>query len=212
MPASRAATPQDAPFLARILEMAARGHLPRGPWDLLVPDDAERAALLAAMATSSEISWCHARDFRVLEIDGAAAAAMTSFAPASLPTASLAPAIVASLAARGWTQERIGAAVVALAPYAECFPDFPEDAWIVENVGALPAFRRRGLVRQLLEEALERGRAAGLRTAQISCLVGNEPAQRAYEQAGFRIVDERKSAAFDALIGAPGFWRMTRAL
>lgn len=212
MLASRAATAVDAPFLAEILEMAARGHLARGPWDLLVPDDAERHALLRTVATSESISWCHARDFRVLEIDGVAAAAMTSFAPASLPTTSLAPVMAASLAARGWSEERLGAALIALAPYAECFPDFPDDAWIVENVGTRAAFRRRGLVRRLLDEALARGRAAGFRTAQISCLVGNEPARRAYEQAGFRIVEERKSAAFEALVGAPGFWRMTQPL
>jgi RimJ/RimL family protein N-acetyltransferase len=67
-------------------------------------------------------------------------------------------------------------------------------------------------VRTLLERALEEGRSKGFRRAQISCLIGNDAAQRAYERAGFEVVEERRSEAFERLIGAPGFSRMTRKL
>jgi RimJ/RimL family protein N-acetyltransferase len=67
-------------------------------------------------------------------------------------------------------------------------------------------------VGRLLEQALEAGRRAGHAHAQISCLIGNEPAQRAYEKVGFRVTEERKDAAFETLLGAPGFLRMNLAL
>ena len=55
-------------------------------------------------------------------------------------------------------------------------------------------------------------RERGLATAQISCLIGNHAAQRAYEKAGFAVVEELRHAEFEAALGAPGFSRMTLAL
>jgi RimJ/RimL family protein N-acetyltransferase len=54
----------------------------------------------------------------------------------------------------------------------------------------------------LLEHALDAGRELGYRRAQISCLVGNDPAARAYEKAGFEVVEELVDPAFEALLGA----------
>ena len=88
----------------------------------------------------------------------------------------------------------------------------PAGTWIIENVGTLESARRQGLERALLEHALELGRRGGWKEAQISCLIGNDPAQRAYERAGFEVVEELRSEAFERLIGAPGFSRMKRNL
>ena len=88
----------------------------------------------------------------------------------------------------------------------------PPGSWIIENVGTRADMRRRGLVHGLLERALETGRSRGHRRAQISCLIGNLPAQRAYEKVGFAVVEERADAEFERLLGAPGFSRMTRTL
>ena len=46
----RAAGPSDADFLGQVLEMAGRGHLVRGPWDLMFPDPHERQAALRRIA------------------------------------------------------------------------------------------------------------------------------------------------------------------
>jgi translation initiation factor 4G len=59
---------------------------------------------------------------------------------------------------------------------------------------------------------LDRGRAAGFETAQITYLIGNRPAQRAYERAGFAVVDEKRDTQFEAVFGAPGTARMIRSL
>jgi translation initiation factor 4G len=210
--ALRDAVAADVPFLAGVLCMAGRGHLPRGPWDLAVPDDAERARLLAALAGGPYPSWCHQSAFRVADVDGAAGSALVAFEPGALGDVTLARPLGAALESIGWSPERIGTLAPIFGVYLTCFPEMPDGTWIVENVGTRTDLRRRGLLARLLDDALERGRARGLAAAQIACLIGNEPAQRAYEKAGFRVVEERKDPAFEALLGAPGFSRMRAAL
>jgi len=208
MLALRDARAGDARLLARVLEMAGRGHLERGPWDLLFPAAGERRRALERLA-GHQPSWCHHSVFHVATWRGEPAAALCAFAPGGLELGKPLAEVFAHL---GWPAQRMAAAGPLLAPYLRCFPDMPGDAWIVENVGALPAFRRRGLVAALLERALEQGRRRGHRRAQISCLLGNEPAMSAYQRAGFRIVEAREDAEFAALLGAPGFARLALSL
>jgi ribosomal protein S18 acetylase RimI-like enzyme len=210
--ALRPARAADVPFLAEVLCMAGRGHLPRGPWDLAVPDDAERTRLLVALAGGPNRSWCHQSVFHVADVDGVAGSALVAFEPSALDDAALARPLGAALESIGWSPERIGTLAPIFGAYLTCFPEMPGGTWIVENVGTRPELRRRGLLARLLDDALARGRACGLATAQIACLIGNEAAQRAYEKAGFRVVEERKDPAFEALLGVPGFSCMRAAL
>jgi hypothetical protein len=53
----RTATEQDVPFLAEVLLMAGRGHLPRGPWDLAFPEAVERVRALELLAGEAPRSW-----------------------------------------------------------------------------------------------------------------------------------------------------------
>jgi hypothetical protein len=62
----------------------------------------------------------------------------------------------------------------------------------------------------LLETILDAGRARGFTKFQIGVLIGNTPAQRAYEGVGFSVVDEKTDPAFEATFGTPGIRRMAR--
>jgi translation initiation factor 4G len=208
----RPARAADAPFLAEVLAMAGRGHLPLGPWDLLFPDARERRRALAQLAGGGVRSWCHHSLFQVVDRDGEAGAALVAFEPEELGEVSLGRPLFDVFQRLGWQPDRIAAVGPLLAPYLRCFPDMPPGSWIVENVGTRADLRRQGLVRSLLERALATGRSRGHRRAQISCLIGNLPAQRAYEKAGFAVVEERADAEFERMLGAPGFSRMTQAL
>jgi len=95
-----------------------------------------------------------------------------------------------------------------MAPFLTCAPVEPRGTWIVESVAARPEYRRRGLVRRLLEHKLEQGRQAGYRSAQISILIGNTAARNVYESVGFRIQDEKRDPDFEAALGAAGVARM----
>jgi ribosomal protein S18 acetylase RimI-like enzyme len=211
MPELRPARKEDVALVARVLELAGRGHLPRGPWDVMLPDERERDAALRELAGGPS-SWCHYSVFDVAEHRGEAGAALCAFEPRALGGTGLGAPLAAAFERLGWPLARLAAAAAPLAPYQRCFPPMPDGSWIVENVGTLPQHRRRGLVGALLERALEAGRRGGFARAQISCLVENEPALRAYERAGFAVVETREDPEFEKLLGARGFVRMTQAL
>jgi len=206
-PTLRTARPDDVPLVARVLEMAGRGHRPRGPWDFVFPDDAERERALQVVAGGAP-SWCQREVFRVAEVDGEGAAALCCFEPKSLGGTSLAVPLGDAFRTLGWSEAKAAQAAAPLGAFMRCFPDMPDGRFIVENVGTLPGHRRRGLVAALLEHALELGRARGFETAQISCMIENDPAFFTYERAGFRVVESFEHPDFAALMGAPGYVRM----
>jgi GNAT superfamily N-acetyltransferase len=59
------------------------------------------------------------------------------------------------------------------------------DVWIVGTVGVLPAYRRRGIARKLVEAALDLIRERGGKKAWLSVIAGNVPAYKLYEKLGF---------------------------
>jgi translation initiation factor 4G len=100
-------------------------------------------------------------------------------------------------------QQRIG-------PFLTCALEQPDDTWILEWVATRPAQRGRGLTRALLQAILAAGRQRGHTRFQIGVLIGNTAAQRAYEGAGFSVVDEKRDPAFEATFGCPGIRRLQR--
>jgi len=59
------------------------------------------------------------------------------------------------------------------------------DLWMVGTVGVLPAFRRRGLARTLLEASLELMRERGATKTILGVIDGNIPAYALYDDMGF---------------------------
>jgi translation initiation factor 4G len=211
-PELRPARPTDARFLAEVLEMAGRGHLPRGAWDIVFPEARERRRALEQLAGGGVPSWCHHTLFQVAARGEEACAALVAFEPEELGDVSLGKPMFEVFQRLGWTPERMATVGPLMAPYQRCFPDMPRGSWIIENVGTRQDQRRQGLLNALIERALETGRQRGYARAQISCLIGNLPAQRAYQKAGFSVVEERTDPEFERQLGAPGFSRMTRPL
>src|SRR5262249_37877795 len=125
------------------------------------------------------------------------------------PTAAI---VAASHAAFGWGERELAAAAGRLAPFLTCVVEPEPDVWAIEWVATRPEYRRRGLGRELLDAAMDAGRARGYRRSQILVLIGNTPAQCAYERAGYRIVDEKRHPDFARAVGCPGIARMTRTL
>ena len=85
-----------------------------------------------------------------------------------------------------------------------------EDAWVIEWVATRPEYRGKGLVHALLHDILDPGRERGHAQAQIAVLIGNTPAQRAYEGVGFRVADEKTHPDFERAVGSPGIRRLLR--
>jgi GNAT superfamily N-acetyltransferase len=86
------------------------------------------------------------------------------------------------------------------------------DAWTIENIAALPRYRKQGLAGELIRQVLPEGKRSGMREAQITFFIGNDPAERAYTNAGFKFSGERRSLEFETATGSPGLCPVTRRL
>lgn len=207
----RAGTPDDADFLAQVMMLASRGHLRRGVWDLIAGGSEENCLdYLRRLALSEPVSLCHYSSFILAEQDGRPAAALCGFDPRAGGWQTLGEAMQKVQRDLGWTKEDEKASAARTAPVWQCTFDTLEGAWVVESVATLPEFRRRGLADALMSEILEVGRARGHRLTQLTILIGNVAAQRAYEKAGFSVRDEKRHRDFEAALGAAGFMRMVR--
>jgi translation initiation factor 4G len=208
----RPATADDAPFIAWVQQEASRSHLPFGFWDLAFPGpDEYRLRLVERIGCAEAKSFCHWSNFLVAEVDGEPAAGLSGYANPKAATGDLfIHAMAEALTAEGWNEARMGAMQERIAPFLTCIPTLPEEAWILEWVATRPAYRGKGLTRALLQAIVDVGRKRGHELFQIGVLIGNTPAQRAYEGAGFKVVDEVKHPSFEATFGVPGLRRLLR--
>jgi translation initiation factor 4G len=208
----RDARADDAAFVAWVQQEAARSHLPRGFFDLAFPGpDEDRLRIIRRMACAEAKSFCHWSGFLVAEVDGKPAAGLSGYEKASVAAGTeLEAAMREALSAERWTHEQAGAMQQRISPFLTCIPETPDDLWVVEWVATRPEHRGKGLIKALLEAILSRGRERGYARSQIGVMIGNTPAQRAYEGAGFRVVDEKRHPDFEAALGCPGIRRMLR--
>ena len=207
-PLIRSAGPEDAPFLAWCILAAGRAHLERGWYDIAFGlDEAACLETLRRLVLTQAPSWWRYDRWLVAEADGAPAAGCAAFGAAEFSQSEAAMVEVA--ASLGWTDADV-AGIWRRGSYVfSCTASGPEDheAWVIENVACRPEHRGRGLVAALLAHALALGRERGFPDAQISFVIGNAPAERAYARAGFTLIEERQHPDFEAAVGAPGLKR-----
>lgn len=207
----RPATPDDAEFLGWACVMAARSHLERGWFDIVLQrDDAFVFEFAKHLTVTKAVSWWHCSLFQIAEIDGVRASAMCGFGDKSV--------YMASGDAMAEASDRMGIAKAEQAQHWSrgkfilSTSTGEDDAWTIENVATKPQFRGSGATQALLARECEIARDAGFRRAQISYFIGNTPAGRAYTKAGFRFAEEKRDADFEAVLGTPGTIRLVRDL
>ena len=202
------------PFVAWVVMTANRSHLPKGMWDFVIGEDGDDAVLryLEVLAQTETLHWGHYSLFLVAEVDGAPAAGMCGFFENELGAASVMAAAAEANEKTGRPAEEVAAGWERAKSIMGIVMEHEPGAWVVEHVGTKPEFRRRGLVERLVHATLERGRERGATTADIGVLMGNDPAQRAYEKCGFRVVEEKLAPEFEAVYGSAGARMMRRAV
>jgi len=209
----RDATPEDAAFLAWVMQTAARSHRPLSFWDLAFPGpDGPRLEYIAELAVAEPRSFAHYSGFLIAEADGHPVAGLSAYDSTHKNMDAFLHSIAAVTATRGWSPEHQSLLFARMAPAGTCMPDSPPGVWVVEWVAATPAARGKGVANALLRAILDRGRASGYRRSQIGYLLGNTPAVTAYERVGFMTVDEKRHPDFEAVFGSPGIARMVREL
>jgi translation initiation factor 4G len=199
----RPATETDVPFLARIALIASRAHLGWGFYDVWFggTDDEHLARLERAAKTQAV--WLHHYSMRVVaEVDGEPAGSIVGY-PA---TGEFHGQYAAAMAETFTAADMASFEKARPATDTASLPN-PDGCWGIELVGALPAFRGRGVADAMLAHVIEQGRAAGHALASVVFEIGNDAAQRAYERAGLRVVDERRHAEFERVMRSPGMRR-----
>jgi len=209
----RPAREDDARFLAWTLQESARSHLDIGIWDVLFPGPEEqRLDVLSRLTRTSQLHYAHYPRFLILERAGEPAAALSAYESAEFGSDKLNRGVVELFEQLQWGEEKLVALAKGIAPYQALGYPNPEGLWIVEWVATWPAHRGQGLIRELLEAILQKGRDEGFHRSQIGYLLGNIPAKSAYEGVGFGWVDEHRHPAFEEVFGTPGIARMQRDL
>jgi len=208
----RSARPEDAGFIAKTIQSSQRGYRPRGWFDVALGwPDAQCRDFIARVAVARAVSMWHVSQFLIAEVDGKPAAALCA-----VPAAGTGPAAwraIEEVAADAGLDPSELEAIRRRGAYTRaCWVQGGEGDWMIEHVATDPAYGGRGLVQALIAHALDKGRAAGFGRATVSFLIGNMPAERAYTKAGFVFADEKRDAAFEALIGAPGFRMFAREI
>lgn len=205
----RNATADDAPFLARVMLTASRSHTSYGLWEKFVGgSEREVLAFIEKIAATKTPHLFHHEVFLIAEENGRASAGLSGYDPDTHGTRIYAQAIRDICGEIGWTGADLKEAFRRSIPYSACMPEETPGVWIVESVGCMPEARRRGLIDRLLRQILAKGKSLEYRQAQISVLLGNTPARRAYEKAGFRYVDEKRDPGFEAAYGDAGIARL----
>jgi ribosomal protein S18 acetylase RimI-like enzyme len=208
------ARPDHARFVAWVILTAFRAHRPLGLWDFMIDaaDEPKTLRYLEALTTSAAPHWAHHSIFRVAEVDGTPAAALSGYFDEELGMPAFQKGAAEADQRVGRSAAERNAAVQRIAPIFQVAPQHPTGRWIIESVATHPDYRRRGLVDALLAEILERGRERGAAHAGIGVMIGNDRAQRAYEKAGFRVFSERRDPDFERIWGCPGIRALSRAL
>jgi translation initiation factor 4G len=204
---------QHVPFVAWVMMAAARSHLERGVWDFYI-DRTEQDCLryLEVLATTETWHLGHIGNFIVAEVDGTPAAALSGYFEAECGMPALVEGIAETNEKTGRTLEEDAAGWQRAGSFLRCSVDHVPGTWIVEWVATRPEFRRRGLIDRLMVDMLDIGRSKGATTADIGVLMENDAAQKAYEKAGFVVVQESRDAEFEAVYRCPGVRLLRREI
>jgi len=206
----RPATPDDAAFLGWAIVMAARGHLARGWFDIVLQRPEEFCiAFCARLANAQAKSWWHHSFFTVAEVDGVVAAAACAF-PDETPYTVSGEAMTEAAQLSGIeAAEQSG-----LWPRGQFIMSATsgEDyCWTIENVATRPDMRGNGIATELVRHLVSGFFGNGPRKAQISFLIGNEAAEHCYLGCGFSFAEDKTSEEFEAAMGVPGIRRLVRS-
>jgi ribosomal protein S18 acetylase RimI-like enzyme len=209
----REGRPDDADFIAWVMQEAGRSHLQRGIWDLALPGpDDKRLGYISQLVKIEDRTFCHYKKFLVAEVNATPAAALTAYIPDMEVRGITIKSLNNILSVDGWTEKQIVTMMQCFAPLQTCTPEAPDNTWIIDFVATRKKFRGCGLVGSLLGAILEKGRNLGYETSQVAIFTGNTSAQRVYEKAGFKIVDEKRHPDFEAALKCPGIVLLRRAL
>lgn len=209
VPRVRVARKADAPFLARAILTADRGHTGVGSWDIALPgSDDERLDVLESLVRASVPSYLHWTTFCIAEADGTAVGAAAGYIPARAPSTSFEGACLEVLgserarevlARRAWSRNFF---TVSMTPHA----------LRIEWVHTAESARRRGVSTTVIAAVLKRALDEGASDAYVGTYIGNAAAIATYKSSGFAEFAELRHSDYHEQFGTPGLMFLRRSL
>ncbi|MHB8894691.1 MAG: GNAT family N-acetyltransferase [Candidatus Geothermincolia bacterium] len=208
----RPAAVEDCRALAYHAYLAGKSHLNKSVYDYMFPGvpgpTDSRLTLIENLLQTRVVSWFHYSFCSVAEMDGQVAASLCHYHNRDGAYNQIGPALVEL----GWDKEDLMAMLKRMQPFFDVDFEHGVDSVIVENVATSAMYRRRGLVSALIENAAGLARKESFKDMQLGVFTGNEPARKAYEKMGFKVVAEKTSPAFEELMGSKGMQQMKMEL
>ena len=205
---TRDATAEDAIDIAKLYYLAGKSHVDRSIYDLMIPGPPgmteERIEAIAKIASTEAPSWLNLSHYKVIEVDGKVASGLATFTTEEAGGRQLGQAMMEA----GWGVKDLLSMGRRLRVWSGVDPGREHGYLVVENVATFDGFRDNGFSAELLAMAIESAREQGLKGLQLTVLLGNDPAIRVYEKAGFELVKSKESKKFNKVFTSPGAGQM----
>jgi len=204
----RPAKREDCRILAYHAYLAGKSNVDTSVYDVFFagipgPTDARLSAMEKLLQTDT-VSWMHYTFCSVAEVEGTVAGSLSHYHARDGAYANLGKALFEI----GWDEEQGAGMAARMKPLLDIDFPKPPEALIVENVAVTAMYRRHGVISALLKDAARLGREGGFEFLQLGMMIGNTPAEKAYQKAGFEVVDSHRSPEFEELFECPGMQLM----
>lgn len=207
-PISRDARTEDATDIAKLSYLAGQSHVERSIYDLLIAGPpgmtGERLESMRQIINTEKPSWMSYRFYHVIEVDGAVASGLASYTPEQDGDRQLGQAMMEA----GWSVRNLLSMSHRMKFWSKTDPGREPGFLIIENVATYEPYRGRGFTSELLAVEIERAKSEGLAGLQLTVLLGNDPAIRVYEKAGFHMAKTKQNKKFEEMFGSAGAGQM----
>lgn len=204
----------DVAFLARAILIAGRAHVARGIWEIVLDTPEKECLRFLEHLAATEISHLfHYSCSLIAETDtGIPVGSLGGYNPKKMGYQALQQAFPEVYRKLNLPQEVFRGANERAGKILACLPGGVDNAWVIDSVATMPAYRGRGVAAHLLHAVLDEGKSEGYTLAQVNMYIGNEPALRLYQKLGFTIMEETRDTYFEEALGSPGMLSLTKEL
>ena len=205
---------EDASFLARSILIAGRAHVKKGIWEVVLglPEEQCLCFLQYIVITGPPHLFHYSCYFIAETDDNIPAGSLGSYNPQKMGYQALQQAIPEVYNKLKLPEKVSREANERAARIMACLPQEIDNAWVIDSVATLPAYRGRGIAESLLQKVLAEGKKQGYKLSQVNIYIGNEPALQLYQKIGFAIIEEKRDKYFEEHIGSPGMLSLVRQL
>ena len=201
----RKAVQEDGAFLADMIMMAGRNHTSRAILEYLLggkPNDC--MTFLQMLLITSSPHLFHHSCYMIAENSDGPVAIMGGYDPKTMGYQALHAATPEVSPILGWSETETNLVKERTDKLVPCMPAIVDGAWVIDRGATKEEARRQGVASLLVESVIGEAGEKGFSKVQVNVYIGNDPAIKLYEKAGFAIAEEKPDEFFEKIIGAPG--------